>query len=432
MIDTDACTNACLDAVCGDGIVQEGVEECDDGNMVDDDACASCSITMFSTCENGQIDPPEICLGQATTVLSSQPIGVAIHDVTGDDNADVIVLRQAGNRLVAHVGDGTGSVDDVTTSPTLGSSLRGLALVDFTPPQGDFGFLTATGDGKLLRIPVTGNANDPFGSVAEYVSCNMGDGLAVAAGEAWSEGTVSPLLASSSGGEGRLSWYDPATPALCGQGVVAEIASPGALTLANVNGVGAHEVVIVGQPGAKLGVYRIMGGSLVALSVSPNIPALGSTPTGVAAGDFDGDAADDVAVVGAVPSCDPLQPDACMLSRIQVFFGDPAAPETDMSFSFKSSVEFVTGKQPQAILAVDVNADGNLDLVTANSVSDDVSVLRGRGDGTFGPAIHFPLGAGPSNDPRFLAAGDLNADSYMDIVVAEQSWDAIRILVSNP
>ena len=33
MVDTDACTNACEDPACGDGIVHEGVEECDDASM---------------------------------------------------------------------------------------------------------------------------------------------------------------------------------------------------------------------------------------------------------------------------------------------------------------------------------------------------------------------------------------------------------------
>ena len=41
-VDTDACTNACTKAVCGDGIVQEGVEGCDDANMIDTDACVAC------------------------------------------------------------------------------------------------------------------------------------------------------------------------------------------------------------------------------------------------------------------------------------------------------------------------------------------------------------------------------------------------------
>jgi cysteine-rich repeat protein len=36
--DNDACTNTCKVAVCGDGIVQAGVEKCDDGNSNDNEA----------------------------------------------------------------------------------------------------------------------------------------------------------------------------------------------------------------------------------------------------------------------------------------------------------------------------------------------------------------------------------------------------------
>jgi cysteine-rich repeat protein len=37
--ETDGCLNNCKDAMCGDGKVQVGVDECDDGNMSDTDAC---------------------------------------------------------------------------------------------------------------------------------------------------------------------------------------------------------------------------------------------------------------------------------------------------------------------------------------------------------------------------------------------------------
>jgi cysteine-rich repeat protein len=39
-VDTDACTNACKKASCGDGIVQAGKEECDDKNPTSGDGCS--------------------------------------------------------------------------------------------------------------------------------------------------------------------------------------------------------------------------------------------------------------------------------------------------------------------------------------------------------------------------------------------------------
>src|SRR5690606_4448768 len=51
--DTDACPTSCEPAVCGDGFVQAGVEECDDGNNIDDDGCtnnciAECGGVLFN------------------------------------------------------------------------------------------------------------------------------------------------------------------------------------------------------------------------------------------------------------------------------------------------------------------------------------------------------------------------------------------------
>ena len=39
--DNDGCTNRCAVARCGDGFVQEGIEECDDANVSAADACTN-------------------------------------------------------------------------------------------------------------------------------------------------------------------------------------------------------------------------------------------------------------------------------------------------------------------------------------------------------------------------------------------------------
>ena len=51
--DTDACLTSCETARCGDGLVHAGVEECDDANPVDSDACLSnCEA---ATCGDGVV-----------------------------------------------------------------------------------------------------------------------------------------------------------------------------------------------------------------------------------------------------------------------------------------------------------------------------------------------------------------------------------------
>ncbi|HMJ64367.1 MAG TPA: VCBS repeat-containing protein [Candidatus Binatia bacterium] len=81
---------------------------------------------------------------------------------------------------------------------------------------------------------------------------------------------------------------------------------------------------------------------------------------------------------------------------------------------------FVTrapGKRPHthALAAGDVNRDGKLDLITANSEDGDISVLLGDGRGGFTPAHGSPFACGPSPYPVALA--DVNGDNNLDIVV---------------
>ena len=50
LVQTDACLVNCEAARCGDGFVQAGAESCDDGNQVDDDGCSN-------TCQNAGVIP---------------------------------------------------------------------------------------------------------------------------------------------------------------------------------------------------------------------------------------------------------------------------------------------------------------------------------------------------------------------------------------
>jgi hypothetical protein len=68
--------------------------------------------------------------------------------------------------------------------------------------------------------------------------------------------------------------------------------------------------------------------------------------------------------------------------------------------------------------AVDVDGDGRLDIVTSNSISNDLSVLPGHGDGTFGAARTYPI-AGPHSTgiiPFALSVDDVDGDGDPDAI----------------
>ncbi len=65
------------------------------------------------------------------------------------------------------------------------------------------------------------------------------------------------------------------------------------------------------------------------------------------------------------------------------------------------------------MVIADFNGDGNPDVAVLNYESGDISVLFGRGDGTFAPQVRIE--ACPS--PFAVAVGDLNNDGIPDLVV---------------
>ena len=76
--------------------------------------------------------------------------------------------------------------------------------------------------------------------------------------------------------------------------------------------------------------------------------------------------------------------------------------------------------------AADINGDGNLDIVTTDPLSDDVSVILGLGDGAFDFQKRFSTGLG--SKPTDLAFGDFNGDGFVDLVTANSGLNSVSIL----
>jgi hypothetical protein len=98
--------------------------------------------------------------------------------------------------------------------------------------------------------------------------------------------------------------------------------------------------------------------------------------------------------------------------------------------TFLPSVNYSAGEQPVSIVAADFNGDGNLDLAVANSLSTYVSILIGNGDGTFQAATQSPPLPGPEN---FVSVGDFNNDGKIDIVALsyQNPCKCISVLLGN-
>ena len=86
-----------------------------------------------------------------------------------------------------------------------------------------------------------------------------------------------------------------------------------------------------------------------------------------------------------------------------------------------------TGDVPSPSQTADFDGDGHMDLCTANTFGDSISVLLGNGDGTYASTAEYPAG----NNPRGIAALDMDGDGDWDIAAANNQSGFLTLHLNN-
>jgi hypothetical protein len=179
----------------------------------------------------------------------------------------------------------------------------------------------------------------------------------------------------------------------------------------------SSSIVVPVPPGATTGlVTTTVAGAQSAGALLVAVSAGGPYAYSVAAGDFDNNRNPDLAIINRC-----LSASDCTSGSVDVLLGNGNG-------TFKSAVTYPTGGIESVAASVgDFNGDGAQDLAVVNNcatgtcASGEVSVLLGQGNGTFQPALSFPSGGYQSLG---IATGDFNGDRILDMAIANNCADS--------
>ena len=231
-----------------------------------------------------------------------------------------------------------------------------------------------------------------------------GDGHVDIATANFNGNSVSVLLSDGHGGFQAVKTYS------AGSG-------PQDIQAGDVNGDGKLDLVVANNSDETVTV--LLGDGAGGFSQAPGSPVtVGNGVYAVALGDIDHDGNLDIATANQ---------DA---NDAAVFLGDGTGRFTEAQGSPYSTG--TPASAPSAVALADVDGDGNLDLIVSNSGSSDnnVMVRLGVGNGQFQAANLWGVGA-TQHTPWALAAGDVNGDGSLDLVVVNTDSDDLTVLLND-
>jgi hypothetical protein len=165
-------------------------------------------------------------------------------------------------------------------------------------------------------------------------------------------------------------------------------------------GASAERAPVVRSPGDRLGADPMVSGApffLPAVIYDPK--GSGYSNVSVAIADVNGDGKPDLLVANRFACA------TCTNGSVAVLLGNGDG-------TFQSAVTYGSGgSETESIVVTDVNGDGKPDVLVGNRES--LGVLLGNGDGTFQPALSFSSYLAYDNS---IAVADVNGDGKLDVV----------------
>ncbi len=460
----------------------------------------SAAVTVYMNSGSGTLVSPHTLTAPAATY----PLGIAIGDWNGDGQADVAVALMMAGQVKFFWGNGTGnfptstavnlpsifSPRDLAAAQFDGDANLDLVVTDVDGARVLYGtgsgftvgpYLDNFGQGGCDHV-VTGDFNNDghpdFATTGQTLTLFLNDGT----GNGWirhfsavGEGPVG-IAASDFDGDGNL---DVAAAVYLGNAVSVYYGdgagsfpvrqdwgvglAPNDLAIGDLDGDSKPDIVATSSQLSQTDfqVVRNLGGRV--FYARRDFDVIGNAE-GFAVADFDGDGNRDVLVAVYQSNNDNLK---LIRGNGDGTMSDPVLVETignniptnviaadfnedgwmdaaaslfspgnamrvwlnDGAGTLLPSVVYTARGNPLSLAAGDLNGDAHLDVIVVNSAQTEnsISVFFGVGDGTFLPQVVLPTGLRPSD----VALADFDRDGDLDALITHLGANSILLFVNN-
>jgi hypothetical protein len=371
----------------------------------------------------------------------NKPVSVVtadFHDTLSVSNIDIAVANQADDTLSILPGNGDGtflaqtlvqlptgfSPTSLATAQFTSSGHHDLAvsLINSTTGAGSVAILLGNGDGTFTEA---GQSPIAVGKSPVYVVTGdfNGDGFEDVAVANQADDTISILLGNGDG------TFKPATPPLI---QLAAGFTPTALVTGNFTNSGHTDLVVTEKPNVtnNSGLVQVfLGNGDGTFTQAPDSPyPVGNTPAFVATGDFNRDGILDLAVANSGAPSTAAGGGAVTGNSVSILLGNPNPNQTNEgNGTFGPQTFFPAGAGPIAIAVADYNGDGAPDLVVTDETDNAVTVLINSPNNTFTILSELPVGSAPVA----IASADFNGDGLPDVVTADNGAAEVTVILDS-
>lgn len=357
-----------------------------------------------------------VILGDADTTYAyhvdypagTTPVSLHVGDVTGDARADVVCVNSGSGDLSYFKGKGDGTFEDAVRLGLLATAAPLDVTAADVDEDGDLDLITA--DSGTNTISILKNLAGTFSTIPEILPVGTFP-RAILAADLNKDNKVD-LIATNRNSNNVTVLLNTGL-GVFGVPVIVPAGTNPRMTRAVDVDKDTDLDLLVTNPNSK-NISILLNNGLAVFTPGTTI-VLDQLPSRFDVGDFDTDGNLDLAVV-LFSAADNNPP----LGMAEILFGNGTG-------GFPESQRYGTGGAAQDLVVADLDADGRLDLLTADSQRDAASIVYGRGGGEFAGDVRVPV----NGQPRELAAVDLDADSDLDLVVITQQNTAVLTLKNN-